>query len=165
MPQFGWRPLLQCAVTLPKQENARLGRKVNFAPGRILLWVKSPWKCIYSIPAQQTGKHRSKFGWLPLSDVSTITKPNANTLTFAGVPQTRQPVSAVSGPTFTILWRHVKVILLFNKLYFRLSIHTFVAKIYLDKVVRWCADGQFLRPFCVLCFQRAVCSTFLSSGF
>jgi len=29
-------------------------------------------------------------------------------------------------------------------------------------VVRWCADGDFLRNFCVLYFQRAACSTFHS---
>jgi len=29
-----------------------------------------------------------------------------------------------------------------------------------DKVVRWCADGDFLEIFCVLHFQRAMCSTF-----
>jgi len=28
------------------------------------------------------------------------------------------------------------------------------------KVVRWCADGEFLEIFWVLYFQRAVCSTF-----
>jgi len=35
--KFGGRPLLECrAVTLPIQENAKLGRKVNFAPGKIV---------------------------------------------------------------------------------------------------------------------------------
>jgi len=34
--KFGSRPLLQClAVTLQIQENARFGRKMNFAPGKI----------------------------------------------------------------------------------------------------------------------------------
>ena len=28
------------------------------------------------------------------------------------------------------------------------------------KVVRWCADGDFLHHFCVLYFQPAACSTF-----
>ena len=36
-------------------------------------------------------------------------------LKFARVPQTRQPVSAVSVPKFTILSGHVEEILLFNK--------------------------------------------------
>ena len=49
---------------------------------------------------------------------------------FAGVPQlaSGQPVSAVSGPKFTILWGHVKEILLFKD-FVRLSINASVAKI------------------------------------
>jgi len=61
--KFGSCPLLAFhAVTLPIQENARVGRKLNLAPGRILLGDKSPQKCIYSVPAQETAKHRAKFG-------------------------------------------------------------------------------------------------------
>ena len=44
--------------------------------------------------------------------------------------------------------------------FFRLSIHALVAKIWPDKVVRWCRDGDFWRPFCVLYLQRAACSAF-----
>jgi len=74
--KFGWRPLLECrAVTLPKWESARLGRKMNVAPGKIPSRGKNPWKCIYSVPGQVTAKHRAKFGWLPLSDVATVTNP------------------------------------------------------------------------------------------
>ena len=51
-----------------------------------------------------------------------------NPLKLAGVPQTRQQISAVSGPKFTILWGRLKEILLFN-IFFRLSICTLVAKI------------------------------------
>jgi len=36
--------------------------------------------------------------------------------------------------------------LLLNKFFFRLSIHALVARIWPDKVVRWCRDGDFLRP-------------------
>jgi len=38
-----------------------------------------------------------------------------NPLKFAGVPQTRQYISAASGPKFTILWRQVGETQLFNK--------------------------------------------------
>jgi len=31
-----------------------------------------------------------------------------NPLKFVGVPQTPEPISAVSGPKFTILWGHVE---------------------------------------------------------
>jgi len=40
-----------------------------------------------------------------------------------------------------------------------LSICALVVKIWPDKVVRWCLDGKFLAIFCVLCFERASCST------
>ena len=43
---------------------------------------------------------------------------------------------------------------------FVINCHALVAKIKPDKVVRWCAGGDFLRHFCVLYFQRAACSTF-----
>jgi len=77
---FGWRPLLECrAVTLTIWENGRLARKVNFAPGKILSGGKIPRKWIYCVPAQETAKHRAKFGWRPLSDVGAVTKPRRET--------------------------------------------------------------------------------------
>ena len=51
-----------------------------------------------------------------------------NPLKFARVPQTTGPISAASGPKFTILWEHVEEILLLNK-FFRLSIRALDAKI------------------------------------
>jgi len=73
---------------------------------------------IYCVPAQETAKHRAKFGWLPSSDVAASNKANTRKpLKFAGVPQTGKPISAASGPKFTILWGHVEKILLFNKFF------------------------------------------------
>jgi len=40
--------------------------------------------------------------------------PCSNAAKFAGVPQTPKPISAANGPKFTILWGHVKEILLLN---------------------------------------------------
>jgi len=65
-----------------------------------------------------------------------------NPLKFVGVPQTPEPISAVSRPKFTILSGHVEEVLLLN-MFFRLSIYALVAKIWPDKVVRWCRDGDF----------------------
>jgi len=74
--KFGSRPLLDCrAVMLRIGEHKTWGRKVNFAPGKILLWSNSSRKCIYSPPAQARAKHCAKFGWLPLSDITAVTKP------------------------------------------------------------------------------------------
>jgi len=45
--KFAWHLLLECrAVTLPRQENARLGRKVNFARGKFPSESNSRRKCI-----------------------------------------------------------------------------------------------------------------------
>jgi len=38
-------------------------------------------------------------------------------LKFIGVPQTPEPISAVSGPKFAILWGHLEDILLFNNFF------------------------------------------------
>ena len=84
-----------------------------------------------------------------------------NPLRFAGVPQTRQQISAVSRPKFTILSGHIEEVLLYNN-FFRLSIglHALVAKTEPNKIVQWCRDGDFLRHFCIPYFQRCACSTF-----
>ena len=44
-----------------------------------------------------------------------------NQLKFAGLPQTGQPISAVSGPKFAILWGHVENILLLFYVRYMLS--------------------------------------------
>ena len=74
--------------------------------------------------AQRNGRpveHR----WRPCSNAAKTRNP----LKFAGVPQTNETISAASGPKFTILWERVEEILLLNKFFFQLSIHTLVAKI------------------------------------
>ena len=40
-----------------------------------------------------------------------------NPMKLAGVPQSRQSISAISGPKFTILWRHMEEISLSNKFF------------------------------------------------
>jgi len=47
---------------------------------------------------------------VPGSNVAKMRYP----LKYDGVPQTRQSISAVSGPKFTKLWGHVEEILLLN---------------------------------------------------
>ena len=90
---------------------------------------------------------RRKLWLTPAAGLPCSNAPKTrNPLKFAGVPQTRQRISAVSRPKFTILPGHVEEVLLLNKFFFRLSIHAFVAKIWPDKVARWCRDGDFLRP-------------------
>jgi len=50
---------------------------------------------------------------VPFSNAAKI----RNQLKFAGVPQTGKPISAASGPKFTILSEHVEEVLLFNKFF------------------------------------------------
>ena len=78
-----------------------------------------------------------------------------NPLKLAGVPQTRQQISAISGPKFTILWRHVEEILLFK--FF--SDCQYVPYLRRYGPTKLC-DGAQMANFCVLHFQRAACSTF-----
>jgi len=77
--------------------------------------------------AQRDGRP-AKYRWRPvfsaavwLTPTSRVLCSNAakmqNPLKFAGVPQTAEPISAISGPKFTILQGHVEEVLLFNKFF------------------------------------------------
>ena len=44
-------------------------------------------------------------------------RQDAKPVEICWVPQTRQQISAVSGPKFTTLWGHVEEVLLFNKFF------------------------------------------------
>jgi len=81
-----------------------------------------------------------------------------NPLKFAGVPQTRQQISAVSRPKFTIFAVHVEEVLLFNK--FFPIVDTCLSSE--DIAQQNCAMVPNWRFFCILYLQRAACSTFPS---
>ena len=70
----------------------------------------------------------AKYGWRPLFNAAVWLTPTTrvpwsnaaktrNPLKFVGVPQTNEPISAASGPKFTILWGHVGEVLLFNNFF------------------------------------------------
>jgi len=77
--KYRWRPLFNAAKWLttttrvPCSNAAKTGeRKMQ---SECCTWEnsvtgKNPRKCIYSVPAQETAKHRTKFAWLPLSDAA-----------------------------------------------------------------------------------------------
>jgi len=80
--------------------------------------------------AQRDGRP-AEHRWRPLFNAAKF-GTTRNPFKFAGVPQTAGSISAdsaASGPKFTILWGHVKDVLLLNKFFFRLSIRALVAKI------------------------------------
>jgi len=89
-----------------------------------------------------------------------------NPLKFAGVPQTRKQISAVSRPKFIILSGHVEEVLLFNK-FFLPIVDTCLSS---EDIARqscamvpngdFLSDGAKMAIFCMLYFQRAACSTF-----
>jgi len=76
-----------------------------------------------------------------------------SSLKFAGVPQTPEPISAVSGPKFTTLWEHVKNTLLFNGLF---SDCRYVPSLwrYRPSPTNLC-DGAQMTIFYVLCFSAS----------
>jgi len=78
-----------------------------------------------------------------------------NPLKFAGVPQTHEPISAISGTKFAILWGHVEAILLFNKFFLIVNTHLSCK----NTAGRSCAMVNFWQFFWVPYFQRAACST------
>jgi len=118
--KFGSRPLLKCrAVTLPKYENARLGKmRSEFCTWQNFVTGQEPPKMYMCHISPGDGQMPCKV-WLASVErrrCSNAAKTRIP-LKFAGVPQATGPISAASGPKFTILWRHVEDILLLNKFF------------------------------------------------
>ena len=132
------------------------GHKVNFARGKIPSRGKRSRKCIYSVPGQETAIHCA---YIAIRRRCSNEGKTRSPLKFTGVAQTRQQISAVSRPKFTMLRGHVEHWHWCFTSFFQLSIHASAGKIQPDKVVQWCQNGDFLHQFGVLCFQPAACST------
>ena len=79
-----------------------------------------------------------------------------NPLKFAGVPQTPEPISAVNGSKFTILWRNVEELLLLPCFSDCRYICVDTTRQSCAMVPRWRIYGDL---FCFLYFQTATCST------
>ena len=131
---------------------------MNFARGKIPSWGKSRRKCIYSVPAQETAKHRCKV-WFASGERHRCNNEGKtrNSLKFDGVPQTNKPISAVSGPKFAILWGTCGGDIAVEQVFFpivdaRLSCEDTL--IQPNKVVRWCPDGEFLAIFASSIFRE-----------
>ena len=144
---------LALAVSVPCSNAANIGDRKTWTQSEFCTWqnsvrgARSPRKCICSVPAQETAKHRAKFGWPPLSDVGAVTKPRRETCwNLLGCPKLTnrsQPLVRWSLPYCEDMWRRYCCLTSF---FFGLSIHALAAKIQPDKVVRWCQNGDFLRP-------------------
>ena len=79
-------------------------------------------------------------------------------LKFAGVPQTRQQISAASGRSSLYCGGHLEDILLLKK-FFRI-VDTCLSCEGTARKSAMVPRRRFLAIFCVLHFQRAACSTF-----
>jgi len=98
---------------------ANTGERKTLTQSEFCTWQnclrgKSPQKCIqWTSPGD--GQTSCKV-WLTSVERHRCSNEakRRNPLKFAGVLQTRQPISAVSGPKFTILWALVEESLLFN---------------------------------------------------
>jgi len=155
------RPKIWLASTarVPCSNSASIGKRKTWAQSEFCTWQnsvrdKSRQNCIYSVPAKETAKHRTKFGsveWCRCNNEDNTWKP----LKFAGVPKTRQSISAVSTPKFVILWGHVEEILLFKSF----SDCRYMPYLRRYSPTKLC-DGDFVSNYCVLYFQLAACSTF-----
>ena len=105
------------------------------------------WCCLFNAAVCLTPTTR-----VPCCNTAKMWKP----LKFAGVPQTRQRISAIRRPKFTILWGHVAEVSMFNN--FFLIVDTCLSCE--DTARQSCAMVPKWRFFCILYFQRAACSTF-----
>jgi len=106
----------------------------------------------------------AKLGWRPLLECRVVTLPRRKTRwNLHGCPKPTKLSQPLVGRSshYAYMWRRYCCFTLF----FRLSIHALVAKIYPDKVVGWCPYGDFLAIFCMLYFQRAACNTFQTPAF
>jgi len=86
-----WHPRLNAAVWLMPtawvqcSNPANIGEHKTWAQSEFCSWQnsvrgKNLQKCIYSVPAQETAKHRAKFGWPLLSGVGALRKRRRETL-------------------------------------------------------------------------------------
>jgi len=104
----------------------------------------------YGRPAEYRWRplfNATKFGWRPLLECRAVTLPRCETRwNLQGCPKLAnrsQPLVGRSSPYYQDMWRRYCCLTVF----FRLPIHALVAKIWPDKVVRWCRDGDFWRLF------------------
>jgi len=112
----------------------------------------------------------AEYRWRPLFNAAVWLTPTSrvpcsnaaktrNPLKFTGCPKLTkgsQPLVGRSSPHSKDMWERYCCLTFFPIVDTCLSCEDILA----DKVVPWRADGDFLRLFCVLYFQRAACSTF-----
>ena len=87
------------AAGVPRSDAANIGERKTWAQSEFSNWQNSakgqePPECINSVPAQETAKHRAKFGWPPLSDIAAVMKPRHEPFEICwGAPDNRTDLS------------------------------------------------------------------------
>jgi len=115
IPFLVWRRKLSLTPTarVPCSNAANTGERKTWMQSKFCMWQnsvrgKSPGKCIYTVPVQETVKHRAKFGWPALSDVVAVTKPRCETRwNLLGCPKLAnrpQPLVGQSSPYYGDMW-------------------------------------------------------------
>jgi len=147
---------------VPCSNAANIGERKTWTQSEFCTWQNSvtgqePPK-MYKCTSSRDGQTPCKV-WLASVERRRCSNEAKTRNPFAGVPQTRQQITAVSKPKSPYcgnMWGKYCCLTTF----FRLSICALVAKIWPDKAMRWCADGECLAIFCVLHFQQAAFSVF-----
>jgi len=131
---------------VPCSNAASIGEHKTWMQSEFCTWqnsVQSPRKCIYSVQAQETAKHRAKFSWPPLSDVGAVMTARCETCwNLLGCPKLTsrsQPLVGWSSPYCP-----------------------YVPSLQRYSPTKLCDGVQIAKfwRFFVLYFQRAACSTF-----
>jgi len=118
----------------------------------------------------QRDGHPVAYRWRPLFNATVWLTPTSrvpcsnaantwNRLKLAGVPKLKkwsQPLVGRSSPYYRDMWRTYCCLTSF----FPIVNTCLSCKDSAWQSLRWCPDGNFLRSFCILYFQWAVCSTF-----
>jgi len=144
------------ATRVPCSNAANIGERKTWTQSEFCTWQKplgnkSRLNCIYSVPAQETAKHRAKFGWLPLSDVAAVTRPRRETCrNLLGCPKLTnrsQPLVSRSSPYCEDMWRRYCCV---NRFFSRLLIRCLscedIARQSCAMLRTWRIFGDFLRP-------------------
>jgi len=103
--EYKWRSLLNAAVWLTPTSRVpceRLGRKLNFAPGKIPQPSKIPQN-VYIVSSPGDGQRSCKVWLSPVERQRCSNEATRNPLKFAGMSQTHEPISTDSGPKLTTL--------------------------------------------------------------
>ena len=123
------------------------------------------WDTVYSVPAQETVKHRAMFGWLLLSDVAAVTKPRRETRwNLLGCPKLANRYQPLVGQVYHIVricaWMRYCCLTSFSDCRYMPWLRRY-SPTNLSMVPRWRFFGEFLR----LVFQRAACVSDLHPKF